>query len=590
MAGSCNVSQTPSQYDNHKRGKKMTIMTGSKALVESLKREKVEIMFGISGGAVIPLFDELYHESKLRNILVRHEQCAAHMADGYARASGRPGVCVATSGPGATNLTTGMANAYMDSSPVIALTGQVSCKPAPGSSYVVGKDAFQEADTVGIMTPVTKYCVQVRSANEIPRTIKEAFYIACTGRPGPVLVDIPKDTQTEELDFVYPKNPNMRGYKSPEKKPHYLQVKRAVEMLTEAKKPMILAGGGVIASGASKELTQLAEYLLAPVATSLMGKGSIPEDHPCSLGVIGMHGTSEGNKATLETDLIMGVGLRFSDRTTCELTTFKHDAKIIHIDIDSAEIGKNIETDVPIVADAKEALRAINSELSKTAPKRKGSEWIDRVQEFRQRVTEEQEDEEGLKVPRLLRELRKIVPKKAIICTEVGQNQSWAGLYFKISEPRTFITSGGLGTMGFGFPAALGAKVARPDVPVLDIAGDGSFIMTNQELATSVCQNIPVVVIVLDNRVLGMVAQWQRLFYGRRYYGVNLGNVPDFVRLSEAFGAQGIRVGSYKQFGKAVQDAIKSDMTTVIDVPISSEDNVYPMVPAGKGFDGMITG
>jgi len=565
-------------------------MTGAKAIVESLKREKVETMFGISGGAVIPFFDELYHESKLHNILVRHEQCAAHMADGYARASGRPGVCVATSGPGATNLTTGMANAYMDSSPVIALTGQVSCRTVPGSSYVVGRDAFQEADTVGIMTPVTKYSVQVRSAEKIPQTIKEAFHIACTGRPGPVLIDLPVDTQTEELDFVYPKKPNMRGYKPPNSSPHHLQVKRAVEMLIEAEKPMILAGGGVITAGASKVLTELAEHLLIPVATSLMGKGSIPEDHPLSLGVIGMHGTMEGNQTTLETDLIMGVGLRFSDRTTCKLDVFKRDAKIIHIDIDSAEIGKNIETDVPIVADAKKTLKAIHSELSKTTPNRKGSEWNDRVQEFRQKTTAEQEEEEGLRVLKLLKELRKIVPRNAIICTEVGQNQSWTGLYFNIYEPRTFITSGGLGTMGFGFPASLGAKVAQPDVPVLDIAGDGSFIMTNQELATSVYHNIPVVVIILNNRTLGMVAQWQRLFYEQRYSGVELGNTPDFVKLAEAFGAQGRRVGSYEEFRKAVQEAMKSDVTTVIDVPISPEENVYPMVPAGKGFDEMISG
>ncbi len=565
-------------------------MTGAKALVESLKQEKVEIMFGISGGAVIPFFDELYDESEIRNILVRHEQCAAHMADGFARASGRPGVCVATSGPGATNLTTGMANAYMDSSPVIALTGQVSCKPAPGSSYVVGRDAFQEADTVGIMTPVTKYSVQVRSAAEIPSMIKAAFHIATTGRPGPVLVDIPKDTQTEKLDFVYPEGVNLRGYRSPPKEPHYLQVKRAVEMLVEAKKPMILAGGGVITSGASRELTELAEFLSAPVATSMMGKGSIPEDHPLSLGVIGMHGTIEGNRATLETDLIMAVGARFSDRTTCNIDVFKRDAKIIHIDIDSAEIGKNVEVDIPIVGDAKTTLKTIHKEVSKLAPRSKGSAWFDRIQELKQASVQEQRDEEGLRVPRLLKELREIVPRNAVVCTEVGQNQCWSALYFKTYEPRTFITSGGLGTMGFGFPASLGAKVARPEVPVLDIAGDGSFMMTNKELATSICNDIPVTVIILDNRVLGMVAQWQRLFYGHRYYGVELGSVPDFVKLAEAYGAQGVRVGSYQEFRKAVSEGIKGDTTTVIDVPISPEENVYPMVPSDKGFDKMITG
>jgi acetolactate synthase-1/2/3 large subunit len=568
----------------------MTVMTGAKALVESLKQEKVEIMFGISGGAVIPFFDELYHETDIRNILVRHEQCAAHMADGFARASGRPGVCVATSGPGATNLTTGIANAFMDSIPVIALTGQVSCKPVPGSSYLVGTDAFQEADTVGIMTPVTKYCTQVRSVEEIPSTIKEAFHIASTGRPGPVLVDIPKDLQTEELDFTYPKNVNLRGYKPTQKAPHHLQVKKAAEMLAEAERPMILAGGGTIISGAAKELTELAEYLMIPVTTSLMGKGSIPEDHPLSLGVIGMHGTAEGMRTTLETDLIMAVGLRFSDRTTCKIPLFKRDAKIIHIDIDSAEIGKNIETDIPIVADAKMALKAIYKELSKTTSKSKKSAWYDRVEELRQSMTEEKEEEEGLKVPRMLKELRKIVPRDAIICTEVGQNQSWTALYFDIYKPRTFITSGGLGTMGFGFPASLGAKVARPDTPVLDIAGDGSFIMTNQELATSTYHGIPVIVIVLNNGVLGMVAQWQRLFFEQRYSGVKLGNIPDFVKLAESYGAHGTRVGSYQELGKAVKEALKSDITTVIDVPISMEDNVYPMVPAGKGFDEIVTG
>jgi acetolactate synthase-1/2/3 large subunit len=568
----------------------MTVMSGAKALVESLKHEKVEVMFGISGGAVIPFFDELFHETEIRNILVRHEQCAAHMADGFARASGRPGVCVATSGPGATNLTTGIANAFMDSVPVIALTGQVSCKPVPGSSYLVGTDAFQEADTIGIMTPVTKYCTQVRSAEEIPPTIKEAFHISCTGRPGPVLIDIPKDTQTDELDFTYPRNVSLRGYKPTQKAPHHLQIKKAAEMLSEAERPMILAGGGAIASGATSELIELAEYLMIPVTTSLMGIGAIPEDHPLSLGVIGMHGTVAGMRTTIETDLIMAVGLRFSDRTTCKIPVFKRDAKIIHIDIDSAEIGKNIETDVPIVADAKMALKAIYKELSKTKSKRKKSAWYDRVEELRQSVIEREEEEEGLKVPRMLKELRKVVPKDAIICTEVGQNQSWTALYFDIYKPRTFITSGGLGTMGFGFPASIGAKVAQPDTPVLDIAGDGSFIMTNQELATSVHHGIPVVVIILDNRRLGMVAQWQRLFYGRRYSGVNLGVLPDFVKLAESYGANGIRAESYQGVKKAVKEALKSDVTTVIDVPISPDENVYPMVPAGKGFDELVTG
>ena len=565
----------------------MVEMTGAHALVESLKKQKVDVIFGIPGGALIPIYDVLY-ESDIRHILMRHEQCAAHAADGYARASGRVGVCMATSGPGATNLVTGITNAYMDSSPIIAFTGQVNTYSA-NTSYMIGRDAFQEADIIGITTPITKCNFLVRSAKEIPRTVKSAFYIASSGRPGPVVVDIPKNTQTESADMDFSDNIEFRGYR-PNYEPHPLQVERAVKLLINAERPIIVAGGGVILSGASAELIALAELLFAPVATTLMGKGCIPESHPLALGMLGMHGTIGSNSLVPEADVLLAVGMRFSDRTTGDVNEFCPDGKIIHVDIDSSEIGKNIRPDVPIVAGAKRTLQAIHDRLVHSFEKKERSIWMSRVQELKSQQEEIAKSERGLKPPRLLAELRKILPEDAIITTEVGQNQMWAALYLKAYKPRTFISSGGLGTMGFGFPAAIGAKVACPDVPVVDVAGDGSFIMTEQDLASSVIGKIPVTVVVLNNSVLGMVAQWQRLFYDRRYSAVDLGGIPDFVKLAEAFGAQGIRVGSLKEFVEAIKVAMKSDVTTVIDVPISSEDNVFPMVPPGGAINKIIKG
>ena len=554
--------------------------------MEALKRQNVEVIFGIIGGATLPVYDILY-DSEIRHILVRHEQCAAHAAEGYARASGRPGICMATSGPGATNLVTGIANAYMDSSPVIAFTGQVNTYSAR-TAYMIGKDAFQEADIIGITTPITKHNYQVKKASEIPRTVRAAFLIATTGRPGPVLIDLPKDTQTEAAEMEFTDDVEIRGYK-PATKPHPIQVRRAVELLLKAERPTIFAGGGVILANASPELLELTEFLMAPVATPLMGKGCFPENHPLSLGVVGMHGTRVANKLILEVDVLLAVGTRFSDRTTGILDEFCPDAKIIHIDIDSAEIGKNVEADVPIVADAKKALKEIHRALIQKLKKRKSSPWFDRIQKLKEQLRyKDSLGEKELKPPRLIKELRKILPADAIVTTEVGQNQMWAALHYEAYKPRTFISSGGLGTMGFGFPAALGAKVACPDRPVVDIAGDGSFIMTGQDLATSVMEKIPVTVVVLNNSVLGMVAQWQRLFFDRRYSSVHLGNVPDFVKLAEAYGAQGVRVGSIDEFSKAVKKAVKSEVTTVIDVPISPEENVFPMIPPGKGLKGMI--
>jgi acetolactate synthase-1/2/3 large subunit len=564
----------------------MTKMSGAKALLKSLEQQNTEVMFGILGGALLPIYDH-FCDSKVRHILCRHEQGAAHAAEGYARASGRAGVCMATSGPGATNLVTGIANAYMDSSPVIALTGQV---PSSGTntSYMIGRDAFQEADIIGITTPITKHNFQVRSAAEIPRTVKTAFYIATTGRPGPVVIDLPKNAQTEVADIDFSNGIQIRGYK-PATNPHPLQIRKAAELLAEAERPVILAGGGVITSNASAELQQLAELLLAPVATSFMGKGSIPETHPLSLGSIGMHGNPVANKLLCEADVMLAVGTRFSDRSTGKLDSFCAPSKKIHIDIDTAEIGKNIEVDIPIVGDAKKALSELHERLAKMLKKQKNSQWTKRVKEAKEQLNPPAKaGSKDLKPKALLQELRKLLPENGIVTTEVGQNQMWAALYFNALKPRTFISSGGLGTMGFGFPASIGAKVACPDRPVVDIAGDGSFRMTEQELATSVTEEIPVIVIVLNNSVLGMVAQWQRMFFKGRYSAVKLGSVPDFVKLAEAYGAQGLRARSIAEFSKAVKTALKSDVTTVIDVPIALDEDVAPMVPPGCGINEQV--
>jgi acetolactate synthase-1/2/3 large subunit len=566
----------------------MARMTGAKALVESLKKQKVEVIFGIPGGALIPIYDVLYDSSDIRNILMRHEQCAAHAADGYARISGKAGICMATSGPGATNLVTGITNAYMDSVPIIAFTGQVNTYSA-NTSYMIGRDAFQEADIIGITTPITKFNFQPRTAAEIPRTVKQAFYIATSGRPGPVLVDVPKDTQTSSAEMDFGDNVEFRGYR-PNVEPHALQIEKASELLMNAEKPVIVAGGGVLIAGASKQLLALAELLGAPVAATLMGKGCVPENHPLSLGILGMHGTVASNKLVPEADVLLAVGMRFSDRTVGDVNRFCPNGKIIHIDIDSSEIGKNVTPHVPIVADAKRSLQAIQDKLIKSYKKKERTVWMKRIQELKDQQEELLKSTKGLSPPRLLSELRKILPDDAIAVTEVGQNQMWAALYLKTYKPRTFISSGGLGTMGFGFPAALGAKVAQPDVAVIDIAGDGSFLMTEQDLATSVMEKIPVIVAILNNSVLGMVAQWQRLFHNRRYSATTLGKLPDFVKLAEAFGAQGVRVGSIKEFLDAVKMAMKSDVTTVIDVPISSEENVFPMVPPGDEISNVLTG
>jgi acetolactate synthase-1/2/3 large subunit len=561
----------------------MTKMSGANALLESLERQNVGVIFGILGGAILPVYDALCGNEKIRHILSRHEQGAAHAAEGYARASGRVGVCMATSGPGATNLVTGIANAYMDSSPIIALTGQV---PSTGinTSYMIGRDAFQEADIIGITTPITKANYQPRTVAEIPTIVNTAFYIASTGRPGPVLIDLPKNVQAETAEVEFTNKIDARGYK-PAIEPDLAKINEAANLIAKAEKPIILAGGGTIISNASDELMQISDLLMAPVATTFMGKGSFPEGHPLSVGSIGMHGNPAANRLMGEADVLLAVGTRFSDRATANLDTFCPNAKKIHIDIDAAEIGKNIEVDVPIVGDAKTSMRLLFTALVKKLHKNHSTPWTKRVKETKEQLSPLLRERPKDLVPKaLLTELRKLLPENTIITTEVGQNQMWSALYFQALKPRTFISSGGLGTMGFGFPAAIGAKVACPDRPVVDIAGDGSFIMTEQELASSVTEKIPVIVIVLNNSVLGMVAQWQRMLYKRRYMAVNLGKTPDFVKLAEAYGAQGLRASSIEEFQKAVKTALKSEVTTVIDVPIGSEQDVVPFVPPGCGL------
>jgi acetolactate synthase-1/2/3 large subunit len=561
----------------------MTKMSGAHALLASLEYQKVEVIFGILGGAILPVYDELCGNKKIRHILARHEQCAAHEAEGYARASGRAGVCMATSGPGATNLVTGIANAYMDSSPIIALTGQI---PASGTntSYMIGKDAFQEADIIGITTAITKYSYQPRTVAEIPLMVNNAFYIATTGRPGPVLIDLPKNVQSGIAEVEFTNKIDLRGYKLPTE-PNPAKISEASDLLAKAQYPIILAGGGVIIAGASDELVKMSDLLMAPVATTFMGKGAFPENHPLSLGSIGMHGNPAANKLMGEADVLLAVGTRFSDRATANLDSFAPNAKKIQIDIDNAEINKNIEIDIPIVADAKVSMKMLYTAVSQKLQKGEGKAWTKRVKETKEQLSPlTKELPKDLMPKALLMELRKLLQENAIVTTEVGQNQMWSALYFQALKPRTFISSGGLGTMGFGFPAAIGAKVACPDRPVVDIAGDGSFIMSEQELACSVTENIPVTVIVLNNSILGMVAQWQRMLYKRRYMAVHLGKTPDFVKLAEAYGAQGLRATSIEEFHKAVKTAITSKVTTVIDVPIGSETDVVPFVPPGCGL------
>lgn len=550
-------------------------MRGADAIVKALEKEGVRHIFGIPGGAIIEVYDALF-DSEIRHILTRHEQAAVHAADGYARATGRTGVAFATSGPGATNTVTGIATAYMDSSPIVVMTGQVA-------RSLIGNDAFQEADITGITMPITKHNYLVTDENELLRIVKEAFHIASTGRPGPVLIDLPKDVTVAEVEFDYPDKIELPGYK-PKYAGHPRQIKKAAELIMKAERPVILAGGGVVLSNASEELTKLAETIPAYVATSLMGKGAIPETHPLSLGFVGMHGSKYANYAVQEADVLIAVGIRFSDRTTGRVSDFAPNAKIVHIDIDPAEIGKNVDVDVPIVGDAKLVLR----ELIKHITYRKRKEWEEKVEGWRKAHPLKYRQDEKIKPQYVIEKIWELAPD-AIITTEVGQNQMWAAQYFKVRRPRQFITSGGLGTMGFGFPAAMGAKTAFPEKQVIDIAGDGSFLMNIQELATCVDYGINVKVVILNNMFLGMVRQWQELFYDERYSATCLRcKEMSFEKIAEGFGAVGMTVEKPSEVEDALKEAFEIDAPVVIDFRVDRLENVYPMVPAGAALHEVI--
>ncbi|MFA6357759.1 MAG: biosynthetic-type acetolactate synthase large subunit [Candidatus Omnitrophota bacterium] len=553
-------------------------MTGSQILLECLKREGVEVVFGYPGGQILPTFDALYGYEGFKFILTRHEQGAAHAADGYARVTGKVGVCLATSGPGATNLVTGIANAYMDSIPMVAITGQVP-------TALIGNDAFQEADITGITRPVTKHNYLVKDIKDLARIIREAFYIASTGRPGPVLIDLPKDVQVAQTEFIWPEEIKLRSY-NPVFSGHPGQIRRAAKMIMAAKKPIIYIGGGVIISGAAPEVMELAERTGCPVTWTLMGIGGFPSRHKQSLGMLGMHGTAYANHSIMESDLIIALGARFDDRVTGRLDVFAPDAEVIHVDIDPSSISKNVRVDVPIVGDLKQVLLELLQEI-KQAPVI--ADWSKHVESLKKKFPMSLKDKSKILPQYVIQQIEEATAGDAIICTEVGQHQMWAAQWYNYSKVRTFISSGGLGTMGFGFPASIGAKLGAPEKTVFNIAGDGSIQMNIQELGTCVANKINVKVAILNNGYLGMVRQWQELFYDRRYSYTPISS-PDFVKLAESYGAVGIRVTKKEEVRPALDRAIKTDNTVFIDFHVEEEENVYPMVPAGEAINNIIGG
>ena len=550
---------------------------GAEILVDMLVEEGVDVIFGYPGGVLLPLMDELYRQDKIKFVLTRHEQGAAHMADGYARATGKVGVCMATSGPGATNLTTGIATANMDSSSVVAITGQVR-------TQLIGNDAFQEADTTGIMRPITKHGYLIKDVADLARTCKEAFHIARTGRPGAVVMDLPVDVTIGELEGEPDKTMHLPGYK-PRVDGHPKQIIAAAKALNEAERPVIYAGGGVISAGAAEGLRALVEASNAPVTTTLMAMGAVSGDHPRFLGMPGMHGTATANFALTESDLIFSVGARFDDRVTGKLDSFAPHAKIVHVDIDPTSISKNVRVDVPVVGDAGRILADLLPHIRKV----ERDPWLKQIADWQAKHPLSFDDSgSDIKPQAVLQALSEMAPDDAIIATEVGQHQMWTAQWFRFRKPRTLITSGGLGTMGFGFPAALGAQVAFPDRMVIDVAGDGSIQMNIQELTTAVNYKLPVKIIILNNGYLGMVRQWQELFYGRRYAQTTLNGNPDFVRLAEAYGAKGLLLDEKKDMRAKLEEALNSEGPVVLDVRTAPEENVFPMVPAGKPINQMI--
>ncbi|MDR1722280.1 MAG: acetolactate synthase large subunit [Methanobrevibacter sp.] len=553
-------------------------MRGGEAIIQALKEEGTDVIFGYPGGQILPFYDMLY-QSDLRHILVRHEQSAAHAADGYARASGKVGVCVTTSGPGATNIITGIATANIDSSPIVAISGQVP-------TSLIGNDAFQEVDMLGITMPITKHNYQPKDPNHVPSVVKKSFEIASTGRPGPVVIDFPKNVQEGQLDF-YKKDLYLTPGYNPNTEGNIKQVKMAVELISKSNKVVILAGGGLIISGASKELIEFSDLINAPVVTTFLGKGSYPEDDEKALGMIGMHGRKSANLSVDESNCLIAIGCRFSDRTTGKIEDFAPNAKIIHIDIDPAEIGKNVEIDIPIVGDAKIILNS----LIKTIKKLKGKDkfnttdkWLKKSIDFRNScIPRVSYDDSPLKPQQVVKEIAEVLDDDAVITTDVGQHQMWMGHYFHTNKPRKFISSGGLGTMGFGFPAAIGAKVALPESDVVSVTGDGGFLMVCQDLATLKEDDIPLVICLFDNRTLGMVYQWQELFYNQNFSHSLLGNSPDFIKLAESFGINAEKVEKAGDTKEALKSALKSGEPTLLDIVIDKSE-VLPMVPPGCGL------
>jgi acetolactate synthase-1/2/3 large subunit len=551
-------------------------MKGARAVVELLKQQDVNIMFGIPGGVLLSFYNEL-EQSDIRHILPRHEQCAGHMADGYARVSKKPGVCIATSGPGATNLVTGVATAFMDSSPLIALTGQVA-------TGVLGNDAFQEADAFSLMMPVTKHNFRITDPKLLPETIRKAFLIATTGRYGPVHVDIPVDMFTSDIE----EKEMAKEVKIPKPKKNLSGLLDAIKLLEKAERPTIMVGGGVAWSRAGPEIMRLAELLMAPVVTTLMAKGSVPENHPLVLGVCGMHGRQVANYALNNCDVLLAIGTRFSDRVTGKLSEFGMKTKVVHVDIDSSEIGKNVKGRVGLVGDAWTIVNALIAGLQKRT---KAATWRDRMMKLNKECSCDHDLKSNpIKPQKVIYELSKNLPDDAIVTTEVGQNQMWAAHFYKCYGKRMFITSGGLGTMGFGFPAAIGAKLARPESVVADIAGDGSLQMVSHEFSTAVENDIPVIVCLMNNGWLGMVKQWQKLFYESRYIATKFGGSPDFVKLAEAYGADAIRVDKHSEVAEAIQRAVKSEVPILLDFVIDAEEDVLPMNPPGKTSADCIRG
>jgi acetolactate synthase-1/2/3 large subunit len=557
-------------------------LTGAQIMMEVLKEEGVDTIFGFPGGVVIDLFDELA-KTDIRRILVRHEQGAVHAADGYARASGKTGVCLVTSGPGATNTVTGIATAYMDSIPMVVFTGQVP-------TQLIGNDAFQEVDIVGITRPCTKHNYLVPSAEEFPRIIKEAFYLAHSGRPGPVLVDIPKDVTKETFDYTPIKEVRLKSY-NPTYNPNMKQLRKAVDLIKESERPVIFAGGGIILSRAAEELTEFARKTQIPITTSLMGLGAFPGTDPLWLGMIGMHGTYRANMSTGACDLIISIGVRFDDRVTGKTDAFASQAKIVHIDIDPTSIRKNIPVTIPIVGDCKTSLRLLNELIGQTglddiAATRK--KWFAQIEEWKSTNPLAYKQEDTIKPQFVVEKLYELTKGEAIITTEVGQNQMWAAQYYHFNQPNHFITSGGLGTMGFGLPAAIGAQMACPDKLVVDIAGDGSIQMNIQEMATAVQCCLPVKVAILNNAYLGMVRQWQELFYDKRYVCTDMNCAPDFVKLAEAFGAVGLRASKPEEVEAVLKEGLSVPQPVIMDFKVEREESVYPMVPAGAPITEML--